>query len=78
MRDLNRFREEIEDMIMEQVATSEDLAYCNNCPDLRYCNDTGTYDCPAGLDCTSCEYNCAVEVSEVCDMLMQEIETCMP
>lgn len=67
-------REELTEMITDYIATSEKLGYCNDCPELRYCDDTGCYDCPYGLDCTSCEYDCTADIDSVVDELMRVIE----
>ncbi len=52
----NDILEEVTDMLKNYVCESTTLHFCNNCPELRYIEDIGSYDCPYGLSVDSCEY----------------------
>lgn len=71
-------RETLKDMIMEYIASSEEVGYCNECPELRYIEDAGCYDCPYGLDCTSCEYDCSADIDTVVDSILRVLEANRP
>lgn len=71
-------REKIYDMLMEFVSTDEEFGFCNSCPELRYEDDLGCWDCPNGLAVDSCEYSPTVEINALADKVIDVLENARP
>lgn len=69
---------DIFDMLMEYVCENENLGFCNNCPELRYVDDIGTYDCPYGLSADSCEYTPYQELDTFANKFVSVMADVMP
>lgn len=75
---MQEVRDDLKEMLMDYIAASEAVGYCNTCPELRYVEDTGCYDCPYGLDCASCENDCSEDIDRVVDDIIRVIEANRP
>lgn len=78
MSSLDNARSEIYDMLMEYIASNDNVAFCDNCPELRYIEDCGCFDCPYGLDAMSCEFSPASQLEDDVDKIMRTIDACKP
>lgn len=78
MSDTKRMREDIREWLEEYISQSENVGFCDNCPNLRYHRDIGCYDCPDGLAVDSCEYSPDDTIDELTDIIVSEILGALP
>ena len=74
----NNIRDKIADYITNLICEDEDVGFCNSCPELKFCDDIGYYDCPHGLAVDSCEYFPQQEIDRLVDALVEMIEETRP
>jgi len=74
-------RDEVGNSIFESVMdllSSEEYGYCNDCPEMRYIEDCGCYDCPYSMDISVCEYSPCALIEDDIDKLLLSVEACQP
>lgn len=77
MRNRNSIAEDIKDMLLDYIANSEEIGYCDSCP-LKYHDETGLVECPYFMDMTCCEKNPCMQLDNNIEDILLTIEACMP